>query len=106
MRISRRCDNLDFHRRGLTQWRYRCGLSQERIAAKEEPMAVTAIPRARTSDAEWRTRVDLAACYRLIDLFGWSDLINSRITARIPGPQQHFLINRFGMLYDEMTASS
>jgi ribulose-5-phosphate 4-epimerase/fuculose-1-phosphate aldolase len=76
------------------------------MAAKENPMAIAAIPRARTSEAEWRTRVDLAACYRLIDLFGWSDLINSRITARIPGPQQHFLINRFGMLYDEMTASS
>lgn len=68
-------------------------------------MAVTAMPQ-RMSDNEWRTRIDLAACYRLIDLFGWSDLINTRITARIPGPQQHFLINRFGMLYDEITASS
>ena len=69
-------------------------------------MAVTAMPRARFSEAEWRTRVDLAACYRLIDLFGWSDLINTRTTARIPGPAEHFLINRFGMLYDEVTASS
>ena len=69
-------------------------------------MAVTAMKRARFSEAEWRTRVDLAACYRLIDLFGWSDLINTRTTARIPGPQEHFLINRFGMLYDEVTASS
>src|SRR6202030_1593586 len=39
-------------------------------------------------------------------MFGWSDLINTRITARVPGPQNHFLINRFGMLYDEVTASS
>jgi ribulose-5-phosphate 4-epimerase/fuculose-1-phosphate aldolase len=69
-------------------------------------MAVTAMPRTRRSEAEWRTRVDLAACYRLVDLFGWSDLINTRITARIPGPQEHFLINRFGLLYDEITASS
>jgi ribulose-5-phosphate 4-epimerase/fuculose-1-phosphate aldolase len=69
-------------------------------------MAVTAMPRARVGEAEWRTRVDLAACYRLVDLFGWSDLINTRITARIPGPQEQFLINRFGMLYDEVTASS
>ena len=58
------------------------------------------------ADAEWQTRVDLAACYRLLDLFGWSDLINTRITARVPGPHDHFLINRFGMLYDEITASS
>src|SRR5712691_1869607 len=69
-------------------------------------MAVTAMPRARMSEAEWRTRVDLAACYRLVDLFGWSDLINTRITARVPGPHDHFLINSFGMLYDEITASS
>jgi ribulose-5-phosphate 4-epimerase/fuculose-1-phosphate aldolase len=58
------------------------------------------------SDAERQMRIDLAACYRLVDLFGWSDLINTRITARAPGPQGHFLINRFGMLYDEITASS
>lgn len=69
-------------------------------------MAVTAMQRARMSEAEWRVRVDLAACYRLVDLFGWSDLINTRITARVPGPHDHFLINRFGMLYDEITASS
>ena len=69
-------------------------------------MAVTAIPRSHMTQAESRTRIDLAACYRLVDLFGWSDLINTRITARIPGPQEHFLINRFGMLYDEVTASS
>ena len=69
-------------------------------------MAVTAMPSTRMTEAEWRTRIDLAACYRLVDLFGWSDLINTRITARIPGPHDHFLINSFGMLYDEITASS
>jgi ribulose-5-phosphate 4-epimerase/fuculose-1-phosphate aldolase len=69
-------------------------------------MAVTAMPAARMSEAEWRTRLDLAACYRLVDLFGWSDLINTRITARVPGAHDHFLINRFGMLYDEITTSS
>jgi ribulose-5-phosphate 4-epimerase/fuculose-1-phosphate aldolase len=58
------------------------------------------------TEAEWRTRVDLAACYRLVDLFGWSDLMNTRITARVPGPDDHFLINPYGLLYDEMTASS
>src|SRR6266852_593064 len=69
-------------------------------------MAVTAMQATRMSEAEWQTRVDLAACYRLVDLFGWSDLINTRITARVPGPRDHFLINPFGLLYDEVTASS
>ena len=69
-------------------------------------MTVTQMRSARMADAEWQTRVDLAACYRLVDLFGWSDLINTRITARLPGRRDHFLINRFGMLYDEITASS
>jgi len=66
---------------------------------------VTAIP-ARMSAEEWQTRCDLAACYRLVDLFGWSDLINTRITARVPGRHDHFLINPFGLLFDEVTASS
>jgi ribulose-5-phosphate 4-epimerase/fuculose-1-phosphate aldolase len=69
-------------------------------------MSVTAMPQARMSEVEWQTRIDLAACFRLVDLFGWSDLINTRITARVPGAQDHFLINPFGMLYDEITASS
>ncbi len=65
----------------------------------------TAAP-ARMSDEEWQTRCDLAACYRLVDLFGWSDLINTRITARVPGAEDHFLINPYGMLFEEVTASS
>ena len=66
---------------------------------------VTAMP-ARMSAEEWQTRCDLAACYRLVDLFGWSDLINTRITARVPGQHDHFLINPYGLLFDEVTASS
>jgi ribulose-5-phosphate 4-epimerase/fuculose-1-phosphate aldolase len=66
---------------------------------------VTAIP-ARMSTEEWQTRCDLAACYRLVDMFGWSDLINTRITARVPGRHDHFLINRYGLLFEEVTASS
>jgi ribulose-5-phosphate 4-epimerase/fuculose-1-phosphate aldolase len=58
------------------------------------------------SEAEWQTRLDLAACYRLVDLFGWSDLVNTRITARVPGQHDHFLINPYGLLFDEVTASS
>jgi hypothetical protein len=56
---------------------------------------ITAMPSTRMSEAEWQTRLDLAACYRLVDLFGWSDLVNTRITARVPG-HDHFLINPYG----------
>lgn len=66
---------------------------------------VTAMP-ARMSAEEWQTRCDLAACYRLVDLFGWSDLINTRITARVPGQEDRFLINPYGLLFEEVTASS
>src|SRR6266576_6030532 len=69
-------------------------------------MAVTAVPRSHMTQAESQTRIDLAACYRLVDLFGWSDLINTRITARVPGQHDHFLINPYGLLFDEITASS
>jgi ribulose-5-phosphate 4-epimerase/fuculose-1-phosphate aldolase len=58
------------------------------------------------SEAEWEQRVALAACYRLVAQFGWDDLIFTHISARVPGPQHHFLINPYGMLFDEITASS
>src|SRR6266581_2322908 len=97
----------EFAWRGLTPKRGRCALSRRRIpGGGGRPMSVTAMPSRRMTEAEWQTRVDLAACYRLVDLFGLSDLINTRITARVPGPSDHFLINSFGMLYDEITASS
>ena len=54
---------------------------------------------------EWQTRIDLAACYRLVDYYGMSDLIYNHITARIPGTE-HLLINLYGLLYKEITASS
>ena len=57
------------------------------------------------SAAEWQMRVDLAACYRLADQFGFSDIIWNHITAKIPGTEQ-FLINRFGLRHDEITASN
>src|SRR2546423_10431139 len=77
-----------------------------RASLKDRRMAVTAIPRSYMTQAEAQTRIDLAACYRLVDLFGWSDLINTRLTARVPDAQNHFLIKRFGMLYDQITPSS
>lgn len=58
------------------------------------------------SAAEWAARVDLAACYRLVAREAWDDLIFTHISARVPGPEHHFLINPFGMLFEEITASS
>ena len=58
------------------------------------------------SAEEWQLRVDLAACYRLVAAYGWSDLIFTHITARIRGPEHHFLINPYGLMFDEVTASS
>lgn len=58
------------------------------------------------SEAERATRVDLAACYRLIHMFGMDDLIYTHISARVPGPEEHFLINPFGLLYEEVKASN
>ena len=58
------------------------------------------------SEAEWKTRVDLAACYRLVELYRMSDMIANHISARVPGEEGAFLINAYGMLYEEITASS
>ena len=60
----------------------------------------------KVSAEEWQARVELAALYRLVALYGWDDLIYTHISARIPGPEHHFLINPFGMLFEEITASS
>jgi len=60
----------------------------------------------KVSAEEWQTRVDLAACYRLIAMHGWADLVFTHITAKIPGAENQFLINPYGMLFDEITASS
>ena len=62
--------------------------------------------RAHVSAEEWQQRVDLAACYRLVAHFGWDDLIFTHISARLPGPEHQFLINPYGMTFDEVTASS
>lgn len=58
------------------------------------------------SDAEWAMRVDLAACYRLVDAHGWIDQIYNHITARVPGEPKHFLINPYGLAYSEVCASN
>jgi len=60
----------------------------------------------KVSKDEWQLRVDLAACYRLIALYGWDDLVFTHVSARVPGPEHHFLINPYGMMFEEITASS
>ena len=62
--------------------------------------------REQVSTEEWQTRVDLAAAYRLVALYGWDDLIFTHISARVPGAGHHFLLNPYGMMFDEVTASS
>ena len=58
------------------------------------------------TEAEWNQRINLAACYRLVALYGWDDLVDTHISARVPGPDHHFLINPYGLMFDEITASS
>jgi ribulose-5-phosphate 4-epimerase/fuculose-1-phosphate aldolase len=60
----------------------------------------------RCSTAEWNVRVDLAACYRLVELFGLSDLVFNHITAKVPGEAHRYLINPYGLGYEEMNASN
>jgi ribulose-5-phosphate 4-epimerase/fuculose-1-phosphate aldolase len=66
----------------------------------------TASLKGKVSAAEWQQRVDLAACYRLVALHGWDDLVFTHVSARVPGPEHHFLINPYGMMFEEITASS
>ena len=62
--------------------------------------------RDQVSPEEWATRVDLAAAYRLVALYGWDDLIFTHLSARVPGPEHHFLINAYTHMFEEMTASN
>ena len=72
-----------------------------------KPLSYPTNPRPdQWSDKEWKLRVELAAAYRLIDYFGWTELIYGHLTAHVPGDQPHFLINPYGLNYDEVTASN
>ena len=62
--------------------------------------------REQVSEREWQARVDLAAAYRLVALYGWDDLIFTHISARVPSADHHFLLNPYGMMFEEITASS
>src|SRR5450631_1683135 len=73
-------------------------MSPAEARLKEAPSDMT--------EAEWDQRVNLAACYRLVAHYGWDDLVDTHISARVPGPDHHFLINPYGMMFEEITASS
>jgi ribulose-5-phosphate 4-epimerase/fuculose-1-phosphate aldolase len=69
-------------------------------------MSIAKSVRDQVSKDEWDTRVNLAAAYRLVALYGWDDLVFTHISARAPGPEHHFLINPYGWMFEEITASS
>ena len=73
------------------------------LTMQESPRLGKPIP---MTDAEWQARVQLAACYRVFDLLGWTEMIFNHITLRVPGPDRVFLINPFGLMYHEVTASN
>src|SRR5215510_10081734 len=106
---------------GLSRWRRHrthrtlycpCpGIPHVRTSEETQSMSpanVIALPsrRAQVSSEEWQLRVDLAAAYRLVALFKWDDLVFTHISARVPGPHEHFLINPYGLMFEEITASS
>ena len=69
-------------------------------------MSAVLAPRPDIDPAEWGSRVQLAAAYRVAAHLGWSELIYTHISVRLPGPEHHFLINPYGLSFDEVTASS
>ena len=72
------------------------------------PMDSVEIPslKGKVSDEEWTIREDLAAAYRMVAYYGWDDLIFTHLSARIPGPEHHFLLNPYQLMFEEVTASS
>jgi len=74
----------------------------------EKPLDSVEIPslEGKVSDEEWAIRVDLAAAYRMVAHYGWDDLIFTHLSARIPGPEHHFLLNPYNLMFEEVTASS
>ena len=82
--------------------------SMNRGLDRVSPMAELDIPslKGMVSPEEWAIRVDLAAAYRLVAYYGWDDLIFTHLSARIPGPEHHFLLNPYQLMFEEVTASS
>jgi ribulose-5-phosphate 4-epimerase/fuculose-1-phosphate aldolase len=78
----------------------------QKMEVKAPPAHTIASLEGKVSATEWQLRVDLAATYRLVAMYGWDDMIFTHISARVPGPDHHFLINPYGLLFEEITASS
>ena len=76
--------------------------------ADAHPLSSVEIPslEGKVSEEEWKVRVDLAAAYRLVAHYGWDDLIFTHLSARVPGPEHHFLLNPYNLMFEEVTASS
>src|SRR5271170_6750329 len=79
-----------------------CQIEESAMTQQHSPASV----RDRVTPEEWEQRVALAAAYRLVAHFGWDDLIFTHLSGRVPGVDHHFLINPYGMTFDEITASS
>src|SRR5262249_48796689 len=86
--------------------RARARRAEVRLRRQQPPLSAILRGMLNIDRGEEALRVDLAACYRLIALYRWDDLVFTHISARVPGPQQHFLINPTGRLFEEITASS
>ena len=71
-----------------------------------EPGGATLAQPAHIDDAEWALRVQLAQCYHLVDHLGWTEMIFNHISVRVPGPEHHYLVNPFGLNYDEVTPAN
>jgi ribulose-5-phosphate 4-epimerase/fuculose-1-phosphate aldolase len=82
------------------------GMDSARPATASEGRVDIPSLKGKVSDAEWAIRVDLAAAYRLVAHYGWDDLIFTHLSARIPGPEHHFLLNPYQLMFEEVTASS
>jgi len=76
--------------------------------AEAQALSTVEIPpmQDRVSAEEWKIRVDLAAAYRLVAHYGWDDLVFTHLSARVPGPEHHFLLNPYQLMFEEVTASS
>lgn len=77
-----------------------------RMSVSHDDLIEVSGVRDRVSPEEWQARVDLAACYRLVFHYGWHHLILNHISARVPGEDGHFLLNPYGLMYNEVTASN
>jgi ribulose-5-phosphate 4-epimerase/fuculose-1-phosphate aldolase len=86
------------------------GAARQRSAIMGAPTALSSVDipslEGQVGEEEWKVRVDLAAAYRLIAYFGWDDLVFTHLSARIPGPEHHFLLNPYNLMFEEVTASS